>query len=288
MRACGRISPPIWVSRRSSSIRSRPDSSRDILVPEDAWSPMHVAWERSDTGFLLRGQGWVKNPWRDGFKHAPISDSAKKALVDMELFRTPPRRADWEAWLDTMTYQQFLTDVVGIDSDDLPEVLKYLNPMTVRDGLRSRRGCHLSLFRLQLPAAGRDRLLPLRERRCRSDRRDLPGELSRRTCGHGPSFPEEDYSGGAQGEYRMADILNSPVQWDQLDKPNEPVRMRLSSTVVAVQHEGARRIGQGRDRDVCRAAASSTRCARRRRSCAASSTRTATSAAISRPNIARR
>ncbi|WP_312583476.1 hypothetical protein, partial [Staphylococcus aureus] len=25
--------------------------SRDILVPEDAWSPMHVAWERSDTGF---------------------------------------------------------------------------------------------------------------------------------------------------------------------------------------------------------------------------------------------
>jgi spermidine dehydrogenase len=37
----------------------------------------------------------------------------------------------------------------------------------------------------------------------------------------------------------MADILNSPVQWDQLDKPNEPVRMRLSSTVVAVMHEGS-------------------------------------------------
>ena len=31
--------------------------SQDILVPEDAWSPMHVAWERSDTGFLLR------RPW---------------------------------------------------------------------------------------------------------------------------------------------------------------------------------------------------------------------------------
>ena len=41
------------------------------------------------------------------------------------------------------------------------------------------------------------------------------------------------------GEYRMADILNGPVQWDQLDRANEPVRMRLSSTVVAVVHEGA-------------------------------------------------
>ena len=41
-----------------------------------------------------------------------------------------------------------------------------------------------------------------------------------------------------KGEYRLADILNSPVQWDQLDRPGEPVRMRLSSTVVAVAHDG--------------------------------------------------
>jgi spermidine dehydrogenase len=40
------------------------------------------------------------------------------------------------------------------------------------------------------------------------------------------------------GEYRMADILNSPIQWKELDKANEPVRMRLSSTVVATSHEG--------------------------------------------------
>jgi spermidine dehydrogenase len=40
------------------------------------------------------------------------------------------------------------------------------------------------------------------------------------------------------GEYKMADILNSPVQWDQLDKAGEPVRMRLSATVVSVVHDG--------------------------------------------------
>jgi hypothetical protein len=33
-----------------------------------------------------------------------------------------------------------------------------------------------------------------------------------------------------EGEYRMADILNGRVRWDQLDKTNEPVRMRPSAT----------------------------------------------------------
>lgn len=69
-----------------------PQGATDIVVPEDCWSPMHIAWERSDTGFYYEGKGWVKNPWRDGFKHAPISAAARQALVDMELYRTPPRR----------------------------------------------------------------------------------------------------------------------------------------------------------------------------------------------------
>ena len=43
----------------------------------------------------------------------------------------------------------------------------------------------------------------------------------------------------------MADILNSPVQWDQLDRSGEPVRMRLSSTVVSVMHEGAPESAKG-------------------------------------------
>src|SRR5437667_121759 len=80
------------------------------------------------------GKCWVRNPWRDGFKHAPIPESARKALVDMELYRTPPRREDWGPWLDSMTYQQFLTDVMGIEAANLAEVLKYLNPVTCAMG----------------------------------------------------------------------------------------------------------------------------------------------------------
>ena len=219
--------------------------SRDILVPEDAWSPMHVAWERSDTGFYYEGKGWVRNPWRDGFKHAPIPESAKKALVDLELFRTPPRRADWEPWLDSMTYQQFLTNVVGIEAGDLPEVLKYLNPMTCA------MGCGLGADVISAYSAYNFL---------------QPGVVGYYRYADGGVDPTDDiylasFPGGhagtarhflkkilpaaLKGEYRMADILNSPVQWDQLDKPNEPVRMRLSSTVVAVMHEGSPESAQG-------------------------------------------
>src|SRR5579872_805871 len=219
--------------------------TRDILVPEDAWSPMHVAWERSDTGFYYEGHGWVKNPWRDGFKHAPIPQSARKALVDMELFRTPPRREDWDRWLDSMTYQQFLTDVMGIGAADLSEVTRYLNPVT------SDMGCGLGADVISAYSAY-NFLQPgvLGYYRYATGGVDPTDDiyLASFPGGHAGTarhFLKKIIPAALRGEYRMADILNSPVQWAQLDKPHEPVRMRLSSTVVAVSHEGDPQTARG-------------------------------------------
>jgi len=212
--------------------------SRDILVPEDAWQPMHIGWERADTGFYYEGKGWVKNPWHDGFEHAPISDAAKRALVNMDLYRTPPRRDDWEKWLDSMTYQQFLTDVMGVGPEVLPEVVRYINPVS------AAMGCGLGAdvisaysaynflqpgvngyYRYQLGGTDPTDSLYLAS---------FPGGHA----GTARHILKKIIPAAFKGEYRMADILNSPVQWDQLDRTGEPVRMRLSSTVVAVQHEG--------------------------------------------------
>jgi spermidine dehydrogenase len=49
-------------------------------------------------------------------------------------------------------------------------------------------------------------------------------------------FVKKLIPGAFKGEYRLADILNSPVQWDQLDRTGQPIRMRLSSTVIEVVH----------------------------------------------------
>ena len=218
--------------------------SKDILVPEDAWSPMHIAWERSDTGFYYEGHGWVKNPWRDGFKNAPISDAAKKALVDMELYRTPPRRADWERWLDSMTYADFLQNVVGVDKSVLPDVLKYLNPIT------AAMGCGLGADVISAYSAY-NFIQPgvIGYYRYQTGGVDPTDEiyLASFPGGHAGTarhFLKKILPAAITGEYNMADILNGPVRWDQLDRANEPVRMRLSATVVSVVHEGPPEIAE--------------------------------------------
>ena len=250
---------------------------------------MHIGWERSDIGYYYEGKGWVKNPGAMASSDAPISEAAKRALVDMELYRTPPRREDWDRWLDSMTYQQFLRERRGHRSGSAAGGGEVPESDDRGHGLRARRRCDLGLLGVELPAARRAWLHPLSQRRRRPDGLDLSRELPRRPCGHGAALPQEDPAGGAaRANTAWPTSSTARCSGMQLDKANEPVRMRLSSTVVSVMHEGSPESAQGRSGHLRRAAASCTRCAPRPQSSAASSTRTATSAATSRPTIARR
>src|SRR5690606_26701556 len=187
--------------------------------------------------FFYRDKGWVRNPWHDGFKHAPIPDHAKRALVDLDMYRTPPRRDDWERWLDTMTYQEFLTNVVGVSDESLPYITQYLNPVT------AAMGCGLGADVISAYSA----LNFLQPGVIGYVRQSLDGidptdsmYLASFPGGHAGTarhFLKKVMPAAIEGEYCMADVLNGRVRWDQLDKANEPVRMRLSSTVVAVQHD---------------------------------------------------
>ena len=156
----------------------------------------------------------------------------------MDLYRTPPRRADWDRWLDSMTYQQFLTDVMGIDPGVLPEVLKYLNPVM------AAMGCGLGADVISAYSAY-NYLQPgvVGYYRYQNDGIDPTDEiyLASFPGGHAGTarhFLKKILPAALKGEYRMADILNSPVQWAELDRAGEPVRMRLSATVVSVIHDG--------------------------------------------------
>jgi len=231
--------PPDFVLQEPTGL------GRDVQVPEDAWFPMHPGWWRSDTGFFYEGKGWVTNPWRDGFRNAPISEAAKRALMMMELYRTPPRRPDWRQWLDSMTYQEFLAQVVGIEPEPLAEVVRYINPVA------ASWGCGLGADVISAYSAY-DFHMP-----------GVIGYARYETGGTNPmdwvyiaSFPgghagtvrlfvKKILPGAFYGDYQMAEILNSPVRWDQLDRSDQPVRMRLSSTVVSVVHDGPAETAKG-------------------------------------------
>lgn len=212
--------------------------SKPIDIPQDAWSAMYLSWERGDTAFYYESKGMVINPWRNGFRDAPIPEKVKKALVDVELFRTPPKRDDWAQWLDTMTYKQFLVDVVEVPLDCVDEVLAFLNPVMASMGC-GQGGDVISAFsaynysmpgvnayyRYQFGGADPNDTLYLAT---------FPGGNTVAAQRFLQMVKPEAFSTGSS----LRDSIEAKVQWDKLDVPGQMVRLRLSSTVFSVVHEG--------------------------------------------------
>jgi len=214
------------------------NTSQPIKVPEDMWTPMMVAWERADTAFYYEGKGMVKNPWRSGFKDAPISDKARIALMEIELFRTPPERDDWERWLDTMTYKQYLLDVVGVDPAVIDEVTAYYDPIACC------MGCGLGCDTISAYSAY-NFLMPgtIGYYRYQNEGADPTDTIYLATFPGGNAIAARKFlkmtnPDAIEGDDTLYGVWKGKIRWDQLDKPGAPHRLRLNSTVVEVRHEG--------------------------------------------------
>lgn len=212
--------------------------SQPILIPNDMWSPMHIAWERADTAFFYEGKGMVKNPWHNGFAEAPIRPELRLALVELELFRTPPRRDDWDKWLDTMSYKAFLRDVAHVPADVLDDVCAYLDPVMAAMGCG--QGSDIisaySAYNYMMPGVnGYSRYL--------TDGIDPTDGIYLATFPGGNTFAAKRFLKLAKpealtGGTSLHDLQYSNVVWDALDRPADRYRMRLSATVFSVVHEG--------------------------------------------------
>ena len=212
--------------------------SQPIQVPADMWTPMHIGWERADMAFYYEGKGMVKNPWRNGFAEAPISDKLKRALVELELFRTPPRRDDWAQWLDTMSYKAFLKDVAKVPEDVLDDVCAYLDPVMAAMGCG--QGADIisaySAYNYMMPGVNA-------YSRYANDGPDPTDGIYLATFPGGNTFAAKRFLKLAKpealsGGNGLYDLQYSKVNWETLDRPEDNYRLRLSSTVFSVVHEG--------------------------------------------------
>jgi spermidine dehydrogenase len=195
---------------------------------------MHLAWEETDLGWYHDDHKMAINPWSNRFRDVPIDDRTKQDLLWMEVYRQPPAREDWPQWLDSMTYKAFLKNEMGIDNDAIDA---YLNPFA------AAMGCGLGTDAISAYQAFNF---------------IQPGVMQYgRQLGIGDptdyvylaSFP-----GGNTGILRhivrrlipdvfgdastLTEIISNPVNWSALDRPSQPARMRLSSLVVNVRHDG--------------------------------------------------
>jgi spermidine dehydrogenase len=144
------------------------------------------------------------------------------------------QRTDWGEWLDTITYEQFIREEMGIQTD----VMSYLNPVMATQGcgLGADVASALSAYRFLQPGVNAyDRYLGHGDISDRLWLASWPGG----NTGQLRFIVKDLIPGAIAGKRTLTDVLTGRILWENLDRSNEPVRMRLSSFVVDVAHEGA-------------------------------------------------
>jgi len=178
---------------------------KPLRIPDDSYESMGAGMREADTGFF--------------YKRDPLPE-------------------DWDRWLDSMTYKEFLEKYVGITRK---EVFDYLDPMIAAS----------------FPGLGSDVISAYHARY-------FPGPAAVWRLADDPEIMdwEEDddaiyvsFPGGnagiarhivktilpeaIEGEHNLNDVVYGRVNWDALDRDGQKVRMRLGSTAVRVEHLGS-------------------------------------------------
>ena len=139
---------------------------------------------------------------------------------------------DVGAWLDSMSYKYLLEEVMGLS----PKVTEYFDP----------------ILAISMGAVGSDVYSAYAAKNL-----DMPGTSSR--YAYDKSIDDDglgaySYPGGNSGSFRhivkylipnaisegrgFEEILNNPINFSELDKPENPISIRLNSTAIDVRHEG--------------------------------------------------
>jgi spermidine dehydrogenase len=121
---------PQWLTKVSGT-------DKPLVCSKDHYTPMMIGrLESQQIHFFAdskrKGMSQsAKNPWQQNYRDFPWPEAAKKDLMRLDKFVLVHSQKDLESWLDTMTYKDFLTKVVGVTR---PEVFEYLDPMIAASG----------------------------------------------------------------------------------------------------------------------------------------------------------
>jgi len=209
-------------------------TNSDLKIPEDIYSPMHLTWEETDLGWFHEETGMAVNPWSNRFRDVPLDDKTKNDLIWMELYRQPQEREDWAQWLDSMTYKEFMKNEMGIDNEFIDE---YLNPFA------AAMGCGLGTdvisayqaFNFIQPGVNQyGRQFGIGDPTDYVYLASFPGGNTG-ILRHLVHRIIPDVFGDAES---LTEIISNPVNFAALDGAEQAVKMRLSSLVVNVHHEG--------------------------------------------------
>lgn len=179
---------------------------------------------------------WIQDVWGRKLEGTPFPDPVKR---DFLTWRNPGRKyysgADFERWLDTMTYKDYLEQVVGLS----PQVTRYGDPiLAAAIGLGSDVISAYAAYQISMPGFqgfSKDSYYPRRlEEISPLTWHSFPGGND----GFARYFVKTLVPHGIAGRRTFEDVLNRRVNFKALDHPENDVRIRLGATAVRVEHQG--------------------------------------------------
>jgi len=205
-----------------------------VEAPLENYYGMFWEEERYDTGYFMGEDAdtpWVINPRMDGLARLPWSEELKaelnRAFEDKEVYYTGK---DLDRWLDSMSYKDLLEKVMGYS----PKVTEYFDPIIAN----SMGGVGADVY-----SAYSARLL------------ELPGTQAKYEFVSSQDPGAYSFPGGNTGIFRhivkylipdsikggnsFEEILYNPINFEALDRPAIPLRVRLNSTAIDVSHAGS-------------------------------------------------
>jgi spermidine dehydrogenase len=167
---------------------------------------------------------WIKNIWQDKLKRFPVSEKIKKDLLSWKYAKDIPNDDHMtNAWLDSMTYKDFIEKVMGLDV----AVTKFADPVLASAG---GMGCDVmsAYIAKQLGMYGLYPDAPVNP----VNRHSFPGGND----GFARHFVKLLIPGAIAGKNNFEDIMNNPINFNRLDHEGNKIRLRLSSNVIDVHH----------------------------------------------------
>lgn len=208
------------------------NSDRGIALARDNYGYQY--WQE-DTAtvahYLKEGASqqakWFLDPIKNNYRDLPFSAKDRQDIADWRRHNfSTPDRPNFNQWLDSMTYKQYIEDELGFG----PAVTRWADPIMAGGcGLGCDAISAYGAWRLGMPIY--DELPDYNS----WSRNSLPGGND----GFARHFLKKIMPRAIEGDDNPEDVIAGKVRFDQLDVDGEPFRMRLRSTVIRVEHEGS-------------------------------------------------
>ena len=205
--------------------------AENIRCGNDNYGFLYWMHDRIDVSHFFKVQGsgaHAKNTWDQDLGNLNVPAEVRKSLLQWREARIRPHPEEGLAeWLDTMSCKHYLEQVLGLH----PRVTAYVDHIL---SCGTGGGCDTTsayvLYAVGLPGfrGYHDPYL--------DHRHSFPGGNS----GFARYFVKRIKPEAIAGGDTFADIVNGRIQFGNLDRAGDPVRMRLSATVVNVEQSGPR------------------------------------------------